>query len=166
MDATDTKKLQEALSIIVDLDAQVSNFTGRSTRAGQGWAAWAQHDDRTAAQKTTMKRALTSLSTLIKGAKTLRSDVTKIGKSAGDSKVLAKYATAKAYRDKVLVKELAPLKKWAETGASLTADLNSVMSSKNFKHPNANLPDEVSTYNAVEKYVEHYKRLTAALAKL
>jgi hypothetical protein len=164
MDAKDTDKLHEALAGLTNLDADLSNFAGRSARAGKAWATWAKDPNRSKEQVAAMKAVLAALTKMGKDAKALRSDITKIGKSAGDQKVLAAHPTAKSYRDKVLVKQLAGLKKWAQTGAEFEKEMKTVVPP--FRHPNAKGVDEVVTYDSVTNFVARYKQMNDALAKL
>jgi hypothetical protein len=166
MNDADVKKLYNALSITVNIEAHLNNMLGRGARAGKAWTGWAKAKDRDAAKATKMKDALSLLSKLLKDAKIVLRDLDKATREAGNKQNLDKYATGKEYRDKILAKQLASLRAWEQNGTKFITIMNGLVPPFPFPKPGKPPVDETVTYDSVTNFLHYYGEMKKELAKL
>ena len=165
MNDADVKKLYAALSITVNLEAQLKNFQSRSGRAGKAWTGWLKTGQRDAQQTTDMKAALAALAKLTKDASVVLKDLDKAAKDAGNKQTLAKYATGKEYRDKVLVKQLASVVAWDQNGTKFVTSMTKVIPPFLYPKPAGGV-DETVTHDSVTTFQHYHAEMKKALAQL
>jgi hypothetical protein len=166
MNDADVNKLYTALRITVNIEAQLTNFIGRSTRAGKNWAGWLKSGQRDPAAATAMKDALSTLSKLIKDAKLVLKDLDKATKEAGNKQTLAKHATGKAYRDTVLTKQLASLRTWEQNSTKFMTSMSKTVPPFPYPKPVQPPVDETVTYDSIKNFLHYYGEMKKELAKL
>ena len=166
MKDADVDQLYDALRITVNLEAQLTNFLGRAERAGKAWANWAKDSKRSPEQSTTMKAALATLGKMAKDAKLVLKDLDKATKEA-NKQALAKYATGKEYRDKVLVKQHASVRTWEQNGTKFVAQMSKVVPPFPFpKATSAQGVDETVTVDSAKNFSHYLAEMQKSLAKL
>jgi hypothetical protein len=164
MNDADKKQLYTALGIITNLDAQLSNLASRSTRAGKYWAdAYKTNKTLDPKQKQNLKAAIEAIAKLTKDAKIVGKDLDACAKDAGAAN-LAKYATGKEFREKVVVKRLASAKAFDQTGGKFLLNLMSVLGSG--MYPGQSEADPKVTVNSVKNFSDYYNKMRIELAKL
>lgn len=165
MNDADMQKIWDALSGVVNLEAQLNNFGGRSARAGKFWTSWLKLDKREADATKNMKAALAELAKLMKSVKPVLKDLDTATKLATKQN-LAKASTAKEYRDKVLVKQLAALNSWEATGQKFVTSMNAVVAPFPFPKSPAALADVTVTYDSVKESVRLCGEMKKTLGRL
>jgi hypothetical protein len=166
MKDADVDKLHAALRITINLEAQLKNFQSRGGRAGKNWTLWLKDKKRTPEHVAAMKPALTTLAKMAKDAKVVLKDLDKATKDAGRKDVLAKYATGKEYRDKVLVKQLASVRTWDQDCAKFIASIGKCVPPFPFPAGVPGAVDEKVTYEAMKNYQHYFDEMQKELAKL
>ncbi|HKC28705.1 MAG TPA: hypothetical protein VKB75_11905 [Jatrophihabitans sp.] len=166
MNDADTKKLYAALAITVNLEAQLTNFLGRSGRAGKAWTGWLKSAKPDPAQAAEMKTALSTLSKMMKDAKLVLKDLDKATREAGNKATLAKYATGKEYRDKVLAKQLTSVRAWDQNCTKFIASMTKVVVPFPYPKPTGAGVDETVTFNSAKNFVQYYDEMKKGLAQL
>jgi hypothetical protein len=166
MNDADVKKLYGALAITVNLEAQLTNFIGRSGRAGKAWSGWVIEKGRDPEAAVNMKTTLSALSKLVKNAKVVLKDLDKATKEAGNKATLAKYATGKDYRDKVLTKQLASVRAWDQNCAAFMTSMSQVVPPFPYPKPTGAGVDETVTYDSIKNYMHYYSEMKKDLDQL
>jgi hypothetical protein len=166
MKDADVDKLYAALRISVNLETQLTNFLSRGGRAGKNWTVWVKDKKRTPEHVAAMKPALTTLAKMTKDAKVVVKDLDKATKNAANKDVLAKYATGKEYRDKVLVKQLASVRTWDQDCAKFIASINKCVPPFLFPAGAPGGVDEKVTYESMKTYQHYFDEMQKELAKL
>lgn len=163
MNDAEAKKIISSLTNVVNMDAALSNFTNRSTRAGKLWAQWGSTNGKAFPQgQAHMKVALGALSKMIKDAKLVRKDVDKLAKEASPA-VLSKYKTGKEYRDKVLRKRLASARSWNQNADKFVAEMAKVLDGFPFVTVAEGGVDETATVRYVQDFQHYYKAMDTGL---
>jgi hypothetical protein len=166
MNDADKKKLYNALGLITNMTAQLSNLGGRAPRAAKYWADALKKKDSTldAAQKQKLKGAIVAIEKLTKDAKVVAKDLETCGKEAGDAALLAKYATGKEYRDKVVAKRLASSKAFDQSAHQFLLGMKSVLSGG--MYPGMGEVDPKVTVDSLANFSSRYNEMRIGLAKL
>jgi hypothetical protein len=180
------KKFIAALRPIVNLEAPLKNYLSRAPRAAKHWTAQAKDARWSDQDVSRFKLSVATLGKLTKDAKTVLKDWEKITMTA-NPKGLAKYATGKEFRDKVLEKQLKSFESWdggcevfitamthlaKPAHAIAVADAAKAQAIKPLPkpHPVVSDPgqaaDQIATWEAITSYRHYFDQLTTALAKL
>jgi hypothetical protein len=166
MNDADKQKVYDVLGNVTNLETQLKNFLRHSSNANKYWASWAKQK-RTPEQIAAMKAALAALTKMTANAKSVNKDLIKAAMAVKDQQTLAKYATAKDYRDKVLVKQFTSARAWDAEAAKFSQNMVNVLKMKEYKYPKnkgASL-DETVTWDSVQLYIKHMNELKLALAQ-
>jgi hypothetical protein len=165
MNDADKKQLYNALSIIVNMEAQLTNMMGRSARAAKYWAeAGKKNTSMDEKQKQSLKAAIAGIAQLTKDAKVVLKDLNTCAKEAGNTAFLAKYPSGKEYRDKVVVKRLASAKAFDQNGGKFLLNLMNVLGSS--MYPGMHEADPKVTVDSVKGFSSYYNKMRIELAKL
>jgi hypothetical protein len=165
MNDADKKQLYSALSIIVNMEAQLTNMMGRSARAAKYWAeAGKKNTTMDEKQKQNLKAAINGIAQLTKDAKVVLKDLNSCAKEASDAKVLAKYGSGKEYRDKVVVKRLASARSFDQNGGKFVLNLMSVLGGG--LYPGMRDVDPKVTVDSVKEFSSYFNKMRIELAKL
>jgi hypothetical protein len=103
---------------------------------------------------------------MMKDAKIVLKDLDKATRDANKQN-LAKYPTAKDYRDKVLAKQLSSVHAWQKYGGTFMKSMNeSAMPLAPFPGAKESQIDQKATWGAIKDYQHYHGELTKGLAKL
>ncbi|MDP9091886.1 MAG: hypothetical protein M3N95_02835 [Actinomycetota bacterium] len=166
MNDADKKKLHSALGIITNLTAHLSNLAGRSPRAAKYWAEALNKKDSSldAAQKQKLKNAIAAIEKLTKDAKVVAKDLEACGREASDAALLAKFATAKQFRDTVVAKRLASSKAFDQNAHQFLLSMKGILGSN--MYPGMRDADPKVTVDSLANFSSYYNEMRIGLAKL
>lgn len=163
MDDTEMDKLATAVPIVVNMEAQLKNLSGRVDRAIKVWSK-AASDSTDAANKQKLKVAVIEMTRLAKDAKVVLKDLNSLAKDSGNAKILASCPTAKAFRDTVANKRLASSKAWDDKAMQFSTAMLRILGGR--MYPGMGDVDVKVTMQSIKNFNHYYNEMRVAFAKV
>jgi hypothetical protein len=159
----DKVKVKATLGKCVNLEAELTNLMGRGGRAANYLAKYGKDNQgMDAAQKAKMKSIAAGISKASKDAKPVHKELLACEMAGRDVKVLAKYATAKEFRDKFVGKRLVTARKLDQDASKLTFTITTLLS---FGYPGSDNADVRVSVDSLTEFSRLFAELRVLLAK-
>jgi hypothetical protein len=164
MDDAQRKKLSTPVSVIVTMQAELNNLSGRVGRAVVAWtqAVAVQKDEK---RKLALKARIKEISELGKNVKTVIKDLNSLAADANDPKLLAACPNAKVFRDTVATKRLASSKAWDEKAMRFSTNMMNIIGDGK-EYPAWGDVDVKITMQSITNFNEYYGKMRVAFATM